>query len=317
LPSSSDQSADFSRLLAGTVNRLRLIQIDFADVPAEARDEHMAGEVGQAIARLPEDRREAFLRQIRERFPGWKGQPGILPAGADAQGAAGPKAASDFESLLKQIAALAPNLTADQRRIAILRLKEAGLAEGGTAPEWPAAAARALKTRLQLTDHDNLDAGRLLELMTELVGFASSLDQLVWATWKQVAPKSEIKRPAPVQRSCAKFVTGQQDGAAPPAGAREQVAVDLDRLRQLAASLISAIAQAGNLFAQKHVGKFAVANIETYADKMPGMMINKEVKCWRQYKELAAAMDVHAIELELQSGIAEYTETLIKGRSRT
>jgi len=89
-----------------------------------------------------------------------------------------------------------------------------------------------------------------------------------------------------------------------------------DRLRQLTAGLISAIAQAGNLFAQRHVGKFSVANIEAYADKMPGMMLSKEVKCWRQYKELAPAMDIQSIEIEIQNAIAEYTETLIKGRNR-
>jgi translation initiation factor IF-2 len=60
-----------------------------------------------------------------------------------------------------------------------------------------------------------------------------------------------------------------------------------------------------------------VANIEAYADKMPGMLVGKEVKCWRQFKELATAMDVQTIEKEIQDAIAEYTETLIKGRSRT
>ena len=87
-------------------------------------------------------------------------------------------------------------------------------------------------------------------------------------------------------------------------------------MRQLTAGLISAIAQAGNLFAQRHVAKFSVMNIETYADKMPGMLVSKEVKCWRQYKELATGMDIQTIEKEIQDAIAEYTETLIKGRSR-
>ncbi len=146
--------------------------------------------------------------------------------------------------------------------------------------------------------------------MTEMVGFAGSLDQLVWATWKQVAAKSDMKRPTPVQRSFAKFVSGD------PEISRTQVSADVDRLRQLTAGLISAIAQAGNLFAQRHVGKFSVANIEAYADKMPGMMVGKEVKCWRQYKELAPAMDIQTIEIEIQNAIAEYTETLIKGRNR-
>ncbi|HEY4329114.1 MAG TPA: hypothetical protein VGN88_05210, partial [Phycisphaerae bacterium] len=196
---------------------------------------------------------------------------------------------------------------------AIARLKDAGLTDAhGSAGggDWPAQPAKALRAKLQLTDRDKLDPARILELAGELVAFAASLDQLVWATWKQVAPKSDMKRPIPIQRTCAKFAT------ADPEVSRTQVAADVDRLRQLTAGLISAIAQAGNLFAQRHVGKFSVANIEAYADKMPGMLVGKEVKCWRQFKELATAMDVQTIEKEIQDAIAEYTETLIKGRSR-
>jgi hypothetical protein len=308
LPSPSSPSTDLSRLLAATINRLRLIQIDFADLPADQRDRHMTDEVGEALAEIPSDQRDGFIRQIRERFPAWKGE--VKTAAPPFPTAAH----ADWENLLDQLAQCAPRLNPEQRSAAIARLQEAGLADTGPAPEWPAAAARALRTRLQLTDRDNLDPARLLELLTDLVSFASSLDQLVWATWKQIAPKSDIKRPAPIQRSAAKFVSAPQDDPA-TAAIREQVAGDLDRLRQLTAALISAIAQAGNLFAQRHVGKFAVANIETYADRLPGAMVSKEIKCWRQYKELAAAMDVHAIEQELQNGITEYTQTLIKGKS--
>ncbi len=217
---------------------------------------------------------------------------------------------NDFTFLVSRLVQLAPTLTEEQRKTAITRLSEAGLAEAGSGGEWPAGPVKALKTKLQLTDRDTLDSTRLIDLMTEMVAFATSLDQLVWATWKQVAPKSDMKRPTPVQRSFARFAAGD------PEISRSQVAADVDRLRQLTAGLISAIAQAGNLFGQRHVGKFAVANIEAYADKMPGMMVGKEVKCWRQYKELAVAMDVQTIELEIQGAIAEYTETLIRGRSR-
>ena len=217
----------------------------------------------------------------------------------------------DYTFLISRLTKLAPTLTEEQRKTAIARLKDAGLAEPGTGPEWPPQPAKVLKTKLQLTDKDNLDATRLLELTGELISFATSLDQLVWATWKQVAPKSDMKRPTPVQAAPSpNSPTGDAEVS------RTQVAADVDRLRQLTAGLISAIAQAGNLFAQRHVGKFSVANIEAYADKMPGMLVGKEQKCWRQYKELAATMDVQTIEIEIQNAIAEYTETLIKGRSR-
>jgi len=125
-----------------------------------------------------------------------------------------------------------------------------------------------------------------------------------------VSPKSDLKRPGLIQRSSGRFIAGDTEIS------RTQIAGDIDRLRQLTAGLIGAIAQAGSLFAQRHVGRFAVANIEGDADKMPGAFVSKEVKCWRRYKELAAVMEVQTIEREIQDAIGEYTETLIKGRSR-
>jgi hypothetical protein len=304
---------DLSRLVAATVNRLRLIQVDFADQPADTRENYLADEIEHALARLLPEQRAPFVQELKERFPTWDRQVDVTAPSSPnaAQSIADARELQDYTFLVSRLVQLAPSLTEEQRKTAVTRLAEAGLATQVTSPDWPAAPLKALKTKLQLTDRDKIDSTRLLELVTEMVTFAASLDQLVWATWKQVSPKSDIKRPTPVQRSFTRFATGD------PEISRTQVSADVDRLRQLTAGLISAIAQAGNLFAQRHVGKFSVANIEAYADKMPGMLVGKEVKCWRQYKDLATAMDVQTIEIEIQNAIAEYTETLIKGRSRT
>jgi hypothetical protein len=311
-----EQLSDITRLVAATVNRLRLIQVDFADQPSEVRENYLSDEIEHALAGILPDQRGTFMQELKERFPTWDGQ--VAVAGPSQQPAVGQSAADakelqDYMFLISRLVKIAPTLSEEQRKTAIARLKDAGLAEAsGAGPgEWPAQPAKVLRTRLQLSDKDKIDPTRLLEVAGELVAFAASLDQLVWATWRQVAPKSDLKRPLPLQRSCGKFTTGD------PEISRTQVAADVDRLRQLTAGLISAIAQAGNLFAQRHVSKFSVTNIEAYADKMPGMLVSKEVKCWRQYKELSTAMDVQTIEREIQDAIAEYTETLIKGRSRT
>ena len=301
------------------MNRLRLIQVDFADQPPEVRENYLSDEVEHALAKLLPDQRGPFVEELKARFPTWDGQvavtaPSQQTAGqAAVQSAADAKDLQDYLFLVARLTKLAPTLTEEQRKTAIARLKDAGFTDAAAAGagEWPAQPAKALRAKLQLTDKDKIDAGRLLELTGELAAFATSLDQLVWATWKQVAPKSDLKRPGLIQRSCGRFAAGDTEIS------RTQIAADVDRLRQLTAGLISAIAQAGNLFAQRHTSKFSVANIEAYADKMPGMLVSKEVKCWRQYKELATAMDVQTIERAIQDAIAEYTETLIKGRSRT
>jgi hypothetical protein len=309
-----DQTTDTSRLVAATVNRLRLIQVDFADQPKDVRDNYLTDEVEHALARLLPDQRTGFLQELKDRFPTWDGQVAVggLGESASTRSATDNRELQDFTFLVSRLVQLAPTLTEEQRKTTIARLRDAGLGDQGAGPgEWPAQPAKVLRTKLGMTDKDKLDATRLLELTAELVSFAASLDQLVWATWKQVAPKSDMKRPGMIQRTCAKFASGDTQETS-----RTQIAADVDRLRQLTAGLISAIAQAGNLFAQRHVSKFSVMNIEAYADKVPGIMVGKEVKCWRQYKELAAGMDVQTIEKEIQDAIAEYTETLIKGRSR-
>jgi hypothetical protein len=303
---------DLSRLVAATVNRLRLIQVDFADQSTDIRETYLADEVEHALAKVTPDQRPQFLAELKARFPTWDRQVDITAPSADASTGSSLDARElqDYTFLISRLIDLAPTLSEEQRKTAIARLAEAGLAESGGGPEWPAAPLKALKTKLQLTDRDDVDPARLLELTSQLVAFIVSLDQLVWATWKQVAPKSDMKRPTPVQRSMARFVATENEVSP------TQLGGDVDRLRQLCAGVISAIAQAGSLFAQRHVAKFSVANIEAYADKMPGMLVGKEVKCWRQYKELATAMDVQTIEIEIQNAIAEYTETLIRGRSR-
>ena len=307
-----DQTTDVTRLVAATVNRLRLIQVDFADQPADVRENYLSDEVEHALAKLLPDQRPTFVQELKVRFPTWDGNVDVTgpSQSANTTSASDAKELQDYMFLISRLQQIAPSLTEEQRKTAIARLRDCGLSEAGSGPEWPAQPLKALRAKLQLTDKDKIDATRLLELTGELVAFAASLDQLVWATWKQVAPKSDMKRPTPVQRTCAKFASGD------PETARPQVADDVDRLRQLTAGLISAIAQSGNLFAQRHVSKFSVANIEAYADKVPGLMTSKEVKCWRQYKELSTAMEVQTIEKEIQDAIAEYTETLIKGRSR-
>src|SRR6185295_420338 len=135
----------------------------------------------------------------------------------------------DVAFLLSRLTQLAPTLSDEQRKAAIAQLKDAGLADQGGGPaEWPPAAAKALRTKLGMTDREKIDPARLLELATELTGFAASLDQLVWAAWKQVAPKSELKRSAMMQRMCAKFLTGDTAETSRP-----QLAGDIDRLRTL------------------------------------------------------------------------------------
>ncbi len=156
---------------------------------------------------------------------------------------------------------------------------------------------------------ERLDPASVAELAALLVDFASSLDQVVWSTWKVVNPNSSLKRGTPAKVSMARFVAGE------PGATREQVRADLEKLRQLAAALTAAAGQAGRVYGQKHVATFAPAEIEKLA-KMTGgsgVMVGQEVKCWRKYEELAGPMDAEAIEREVVGAMSAYAESLLKG----
>ena len=312
----AETPTDRTRLVATTANRLRLIQVDFADESPDVRAGYLADEVQRAIGKLPPDQRPAFLDELKARFPTWDGQVGLgtpSQAAAPTQSPMDARELRDPSFLATRLIELAPTLIEEQKRALATRLAEVGLVQsGGGGPEWPAAPLKTLRTKLAFADADNLDAARTLELLSELVALANSLDQLVWSTWRQVATKSTLKRQNPLQRTMARFAAGDQDVA------RANVTQDVEKLRQLTASLIAAIGQIGRQFMQRHLHKFQPDEIQALvqSEKSGGMFVSEEVKCWRKYKDLAHALNEATVESEIQNAIAEYAETLIKGLSR-
>jgi hypothetical protein len=208
-----------------------------------------------------------------------------------------------------RLAELAPSLTDVQRRVLIDRLREAGLAPKATGAAWPEESAEKFRARVQARSAD-LDAGRVLEAAAVLAEFATSLDQLIWNTWKAVAPRSPLRRPAPLVQTVGKFVGGDAEVG------RAQVAQDTERLRQLTAALVSSVSQVGRQFAQSLIARLSPNEIAALANmESGGLLVSKEVKCWRKYVELAGALDETAIEQEIMQAMAGYAESLMKGVS--
>lgn len=303
-------------LAASLANRLRLIQTDFADESEEARRGYLADEIERTLGTLVPGEREAFLERLKELFPTWDGNVRVPGGGADGQASnvqapADAKELKDPSFLVSRLVELAPSLSAQQREALTARLAEAGLVASGGNFEWPAEHAQALRTKLQAPQQQALDAARVLELLGMMVEFTGSLDQLVWTTWRTIAPRSAVKRSAGMLKTIGRFAAADHDV---PRGA---VAQDLDRLRQLVAAMISAISQAGRQFAHAHAAKFNPDEIESLAAMERGSMFaSKESKCWNKYRELATGRDEASIEAEIMQAIAEYAESLMKGLAR-
>ena len=131
-----DQNTDVSRLVAATVNRLRLIQVDFADQPPDVRENYLSDEVEHALAKLLPEQRGAFIQELKERFPTWEGQVDVTGPSQQSptQSASDVKDLQDYLFLIARLTKLAPTLTEEQRKTA-----------------------KALRAKLQLTDKDKLD----------------------------------------------------------------------------------------------------------------------------------------------------------------
>lgn len=304
-------NSERAKLVAATANRLRLVQADFADESDEVRRGYLADEVQRALASVVPDEREAFLRELQEHFPTWDAR--VALGGAQAAPVQTPTDQAELRDpsfLVTRLAELAGGLNPQQKQAITDKLREAGLAPPPVI-DWPAQQAAAARHKLQMGAADPLDPGHVLELLAILAEFAASLDQLAWTTWRTVAPRSQIRRPIGLLKSLARFA------AADPDVPRGQVSQDLDRLRQLVAAIISAISQAGRQFAHNHAVKFSPTEIESLASmERGGMLVSREVKCWRKYVELSAGRDEASIEAEIMQSIADYAESLMKGLAR-
>lgn len=312
----AETRADILTKANALAERLRELHADFAHEPPEVRREHVQFEVDRAASGLNDADRASFMRALTESFPGWDGSG---PAAA-APVSTPSEAPADPMALVARLIEVAGTMNAEQKRAAVERLRRAGFVDGGGAGAGsvnapPASGAgldgpgRILQQVLGHGPKDTLDSARAMELATALVEFAASLDQVVWNTWKVVAPTSGIKRTNPVRVTMAKFASGDATTG------RAEVKQDLEKLRQLTAALTASVSQAGRSFANRHVEKFAPGEIETSARMSTGVLVSNEVKCWRKYVELAGPVDAQAIERDLLAAIATYAETLMKGAS--
>jgi len=288
--------------------------MDFADEDAKARREYLSEEIQRVLAEVLPEQRDAFLKALMEQFPTWDQAVQLDLRSKDAvdRGATDSRESRDPGFLIARLAEVASNLDAKDKRVLQEEVALAGLAPptaGG--PDLPAEPLQRLKAKLQLGEKSPLDAGRLLDLAATVAELAGSLDQLVWIAWREMAPNSAIKHGADLRRLMSRFVSGDADIS------RTQAAEEVEKLRKLVASLISAVKMTGRQFASQYLARFAPTEIQALVSmEGGGFMVSKDVKCWRKYVELAETMDQASIENDITNSIVSSAESLMKGLGR-
>ncbi len=297
--------------VAATANRLRMVQVDFADQDPEVRKEYLAEEVERAASSVAPEQRQEFLKALMEQFPSWdaKVEVQLRKDETTERTTTDQKELQDPNFLVARLIECAAELGEGERKVLAERLREAGLATVSQGV-WPAESEAQLRQVLRLAE-PAIDPVRTLELVGMLADFALRLDQLCWGSWRRISPKSNIRQDNKLQEALKRNIVGDQDVP------RGQVAADLEKLRQLIASLVSAVGQAGRQFASRHVARFSPHEIEALANlESGGFLVSKDTKCWRKYTELADSLNEAAIENEIMETIANYAENLMKGLGR-
>ena len=333
----TESIAGITGLIAATAERLRLAQIDLADESPEVRRSQFSEEIRQSLSSINETEWSEFLRELRRRFPTWDGSAELAPPAPPAPVASEPAAplqtpeeiaqaepaaepeTDDPQALAARLLSMAGSLTPEQRRAIAEQLDPDGAAAAAAAaaaldaaPSGPVTfdpkSLQAFRKTLQMRDDEVVEPDKVLALAQLLADFSTSLSQLIWATWRTIAPQSTLRRSGLLQKTISKFTAGDQVDA-------EQMASEMDRLRQLIASLVAAISQAGQQFASAHLARFAPAEIENAVQAESGRSIlrNRKEQCWNKFVDLSDMLDQNFIETELRRVIADNAEQLMKG----
>jgi hypothetical protein len=281
--------------------RLWMLQTSFADDPPEARHEYLVEEIERSIKDVVESRRSEYLAALMERFPGPEriDAPYFKPPEVDV-------AERSAQEVADELIARLPELSKEARAVLAQKLQAVGLF---VSPSRGIELPLELLGKLGMTPKEALDEERLTKLLTALLEIVVTLDHLIWNVWKNIAPKSVVRRDQGgdnPRRTIGRYLSGDREVAT------LQITQMLDKTRQLTAGLLSAIGPAGEIFARKHLEKFAPEKIRASLEsKSPGFISNIDQKCWRRYVELAAELSGQGVEMQIIDGIVAYTEELI------
>lgn len=215
--------------------------MDFADAEGETRKEYLTEEVRRALAEMVPQERRGFLEELALQFPTWDPNVEVAiraPGKEQDRGAMDVREIQDPGFLIARLGELASSLDEKERKVLLEGVRMAGLAPQG-GQERPEEPAQRLRAAMQLARTAQFDPGRMLDLAAVLGELSASLDQLVWRTWKEMAPKSAIHHRGDLRRVMGRFAAGDADIS------RTQVSEDIEKLRKLIAAMIAAIKVAG------------------------------------------------------------------------
>ncbi len=306
--SGSQPLSDAPAWAAAAAVRLRYIQANFADDPAESRESFLEDELKKLLDPVPLGKRQLYLDTLAEKFPTWES---LSSAPSVAAKAASDERTPDevWSLFLKTL----PKFSLEQRETIKNRLADAGFIRV-SGDSLDTGSTTELVEKLKIPPSDKIDGSRLGKLCAALAEFAIMTDQLAWNVWKNIAPKSTIRRDGSagdLRTALRRSATGDPEVAA------AQIAAQLEKNRQLIAGLIAAIGPAGKNFTRRFQSRYSPEAVRDMV-KLEGASVfgNADARNWKKYTELAQEISEDTIQTDMMDAVAKYAEELMRGQNR-
>jgi hypothetical protein len=278
-----------------------MLQTSFADDPATARHDYLVEEIERSLKDVSANRRSEYLAALMDRFPGPEriDAPYFKPPAVE-------QVQKSAQELSDELVARIGELSSEEKAVLVQKLQALGLFVAPAAGiELPAE----MLGKLGISAKEPLDEERTSKLLAALLDLVLSLDHLIWNLWKNIAPKSIVRRDAGSdnpRRTIGRYLAGDREVAT------IQISQMLEKTRQLLGGILSATGTVGETYARYHLEKFAPEKIRAGVEaKSSGFIGNADQKCWRRYVEMASELSGQAIEKQIIDAIVTYAEELI------
>jgi hypothetical protein len=280
--------------------RLKVLQANFADDDANTRQDFITQEIQQALKGTVPDKRKILLNALAERFPAAQAASSVVVDSA-------PAAPQTPEALLERLVNLAPTLSAEQRASFAQQLQHAGFATEKADPGFTLPP-EVLK-RIGLEGSASINTERGAKTFGMLIDMVLTLDQLVWTLWKQIAPRSVVRKEAEFAKLSGEYLSGSAEVSS------AQVLQSLERTRRMIAGLLGGLGRAGSAYARERARLFDPTAIQAVAGAEKKFTESLEFACWRVYVRLCKEYGAEAaIEKGIQEALTKAAENLILGR---
>lgn len=293
-----------------TARKLRMVQLSFADETKEDRCKYLAEALGGLIETVLPDRRAAFLQALEDQFPVWIDTPGQVPT-AQPSLPPPPPPPETPNALADRLIAMAAMMDEAEREDLCRRLAQGRLSasdsrdrppERARGPDDTVLAKRmqdAMQYLMRQLEIDQIDPTRTAKLVLMFTAYMSQMDQIIWNTWRVVAPQSELRRPGNLQKEISRYLSGDKNISG------VELKAHVETMQKLMASLVAAVGQLGSLLARQHLAKFAPMEIQTQANRDGNsLLVSQESRCWNRYLKIARELDEEVVEHAVKDIIA-------------